>query len=626
MARAQVQDLVVRLMADSKQYSATLTDGVEEAKQFSVEVEKSLAGGAPKIAGAIAGIATAAVGATAAIGALAAVVANEVTQTERAARAMDLTTESYQRMAFAASMYGIEAEDMADLLKDMSERLTEFAVIGTGEAADMMEQLGLEVTKFKGLKPDQMFLQTMDALSQVEDQQERNLYLLQIFGDEGIKLNDIIDDGSEAWIKYANSMNPASVFTEEMIEASKEYDKQTKILGNSLDGVLNVAIAGSIPMLTSFTEWATNAALAVQTWLDAFAKSPVTLAGAESKLEDVNEKIRQQENLLENSKKSLERWDGQTGQIADAQSATWQASVNANKAQLEELKTQASETETLIENLKSKTEGPNVPTWGGISDPDDEGGSPGVPNEGTTEINEGFFSIEYDMTAEHYESMFDLKEDFVGRSNALSTKMGIETLKAAEKQAKSEEDLAKKQKRIQKDHENMMIQGLSIFGEQSRTMFEIAKVAAISQATVSGGFAIMEAYRSGMQTGGPWAPAVAAAYVAAATVFTAGQIASIASTSYGGDSGGTSSGSVSSSIPATPGAGSSDWVDTTPQLPNAMPDEQNPGSGVTVIVQGDILDGDQFEEKVVSAFSNAVNTKNYSPIDSNSRQAYELRG
>ena len=83
----------------------------------------------------------------------------------------------------------------------------------------------------------------------------------------------------------------------------------------------------------------------------------------------------------------------------------------------------------------------------------------------------------------------------------------------------------------------------SLMNAGSKELFEIGKVAALSNAAITGGLAIMDAWGAGMATGGPWAPIVAAAYAGAATVTAATNISNISSQSYGG--GATASGAAS---------------------------------------------------------------------------------
>lgn len=91
----------------------------------------------------------------------------------------------------------------------------------------------------------------------------------------------------------------------------------------------------------------------------------------------------------------------------------------------------------------------------------------------------------------------------------------------------------------------------SLMNTGSKKMFMIGKAAALSNAAVSGGEAAVSAWKAGMSTGGPWAPAVAAAYTGASLLKTGAMIQQIGSTSFGQK---TQPTSYSGGIP-TPGTG-----------------------------------------------------------------------
>ena len=88
---------------------------------------------------------------------------------------------------------------------------------------------------------------------------------------------------------------------------------------------------------------------------------------------------------------------------------------------------------------------------------------------------------------------------------------------------------------------NIMMSGMSnmasLMNTSSKKVFEIGKKAALANAAVSGGLAIMDAWKAGMATGGPWAPFIAAGYAVSAGVVAANNINNIRSQSYGGGGG-----------------------------------------------------------------------------------------
>ena len=143
--------------------------------------------------------------------------------------------------------------------------------------------------------------------------------------------------------------------------------------------------------------------------------------------------------------------------------------------------------------------------------------------------------------------------------------------------------------------------GFAALTANSKKMQKIQKAAAIVQAVIAGKQAVIEAYRSGMQTQGPWAPAVAAAYSAAALANTASQIASIKS---GGKSMSGAGGGRSAPVPSggSMGGGSSSGSTQT---------AQNSPRNVSISLQGQgLLSTDQVRgliEQINDAVGDGVN-------------------
>lgn len=87
----------------------------------------------------------------------------------------------------------------------------------------------------------------------------------------------------------------------------------------------------------------------------------------------------------------------------------------------------------------------------------------------------------------------------------------------------------------------------SLMNSSSKTAFNIGKAAALSSAGIKGVSSAISAWESGMSTGGPWAPAVAAAYAGASILKTGTMMQQISSQSFGSPS---SPVSISGGIPS----------------------------------------------------------------------------
>ncbi|HEX9810855.1 MAG TPA: hypothetical protein VGA88_02045 [Burkholderiales bacterium] len=94
-----------------------------------------------------------------------------------------------------------------------------------------------------------------------------------------------------------------------------------------------------------------------------------------------------------------------------------------------------------------------------------------------------------------------------------------------------------------------------LMNTESRKLFDIGKIAAISQAAIKTTQAVIDAWQAGMSVGGPWAPAVAAAYATAAALNGANLINNIRKQQFGGGGGAPTAPTQGSSGISPQGAG-----------------------------------------------------------------------
>jgi len=92
----------------------------------------------------------------------------------------------------------------------------------------------------------------------------------------------------------------------------------------------------------------------------------------------------------------------------------------------------------------------------------------------------------------------------------------------------------------------------SALARESKTAFEINKTASMVQATMKGWEAAQSAWAAGMATGGPAAPAVAAAYTAASLAKTGAQLSAIRRQSFSRGGSSASAGAAGGGQPVTP--------------------------------------------------------------------------
>lgn len=228
--------------------------------------------------------ATAIAGAGVALTAFSASYASSVKEMTNLARLADSNTTEFQRMAVAASSYGVTQEQLADQIKDFNEKLGEFILTGKGEGVDAFETLHkhakmttAEISKFalemqKASGP-QALVMYVEKLEEAGVSQEQMSFLVENMGNDLTKLLPILRNGGEELNRLANEAQRLGVILdEEAIEQALELEKQIKLLKMQAQGATNQFMSGFIPAVTqvasALNEAAGNAELMKQAGAD----------------------------------------------------------------------------------------------------------------------------------------------------------------------------------------------------------------------------------------------------------------------------------------------------------------------------------------------------------------------
>ena len=183
---------------------------------------------------------------------------------------------------------------------------------------------------------------------------------------------------------------------------------------------------------------------------------------------------------------------------------------------------------------------------------------------------------------------------------------------------KAEIEKEKFKKKLARAGFNQALNDASLFfqqmGQQSRTAFEVFKGIEIAKTIVSTIEGAQLAFAAGMSTGGPWAPAVAAAYAGAALAAGYARVSAIMSQTPDGGGGmpggGGSVGTYSaSSATGLPTSGVTDY--------NTKPEEEEKRGTLTINIQGDFIGDESYIDMLVERINDAddrdvfINQTNY---------------
>lgn len=152
-----------------------------------------------------------------------------------------MSTKSLQEYKYMADLVDVDLNTITGSMTKLEKSMGS-AATGTGSAADTFKSLGIEVTNADGsLKSaDEVFLEAIDALGGIENETQRDLVAMELFGKSAKDLNPIIDQGSEGIAAFAQeAQDMGAVLSDETLGKLSEVQDGFDRLGLAADSVKN---------------------------------------------------------------------------------------------------------------------------------------------------------------------------------------------------------------------------------------------------------------------------------------------------------------------------------------------------------------------------------------------------
>ena len=204
-------------------------------------------------------IATVGAGVVVALAGMAVEYANQADELERMAFKANATTQEFQKMATGAAAFGIEGEQLADIMKDFNEKLGELTSVGAGGGVDFFEQIAvktegsaeaarkliLEMQKLSGPQALQMYV---DKLQEAGVTQQQMSFYLESMGSDLTNLIPLLVNGGEGFKLYGDLAERAGIIMSDSTRESAIMLKdQIYMLDLQLQGAENQLMQAVIP-------------------------------------------------------------------------------------------------------------------------------------------------------------------------------------------------------------------------------------------------------------------------------------------------------------------------------------------------------------------------------------------
>lgn len=220
------------------------------------EAEQSVKDVTKVMAGLITIAASAATAVTGAAYAMVNDFANTATEIDQLTKRLNVNAEAFQATAFAAKSFGIEQDQLADGMKELSMRAGEFALDGKANA-DAFGEIGITQAQVKqyGNNIEGLFRLVRNKLSEVKEQGKRQFLADALFG------GGLADVGGEFFSQTSEKIaalqkqarESGLVISQENLNMAREYTREMDSLQARIKGLWNIVASNLLPIFTRIT-------------------------------------------------------------------------------------------------------------------------------------------------------------------------------------------------------------------------------------------------------------------------------------------------------------------------------------------------------------------------------------
>lgn len=469
------------------------------------------------------------------------------------------SVEGLSRLEYAAKLTGVSQNTLATGLQRATRRISE-AAMGSGEAVNALDELGLSAVKLNQLRPEQQFEVLADALEKVPKQSDKVRLGMKLLDSEGVALLQTMKGGSASIRAMGEeSDRTGNTVTRGLAESSTAANAAMIKFNATMLGITNTVIASLGPSLQESANWLSGVLPEALSFSSrAFDGLRATIAFVAARFVELSrvvtytvglfsDDVADMDSVLAGIQDSLDATAGGfAGNViaTAAEQKKFNVAIGDSNLKLEEFQ---GNTESTAQILRVQTEATKAAAaaekkrqevksnFGNIRE--------SLRSETQVEREEHAIRLAQieefrQLSAENEIAAFYTKEAEVARHE--------EALTAIEKtESEKRKALADQERNARMGIVSGMFSNLSsLMNSKSKKMFEIGKKAAIASAIVSGLTSIVHSFKAGSEIGGP---VLGAAFAATAAAATAVQIQNIRSQQFGGGgtvSAGTSGGAA----------------------------------------------------------------------------------
>lgn len=325
----QIADFNIRFNADSAKFQKDVDHAKKMLRGYTKEASAandstaglskrlSTAGGEFKSIGEtslrVAGMVTAGMGSMATASAyLVRKSAQQAREIERMSTVAQISVEQIQALSYASEQYSISGDKMADILKDVNDKLGDYAATGGGEFKEFFEQIapkvGLTVQELQRLSGPEALVAVKNAMDQANVPMKQQTFYLESIANDASALSPLLENNGKKLYELTNRYQDLNVAMSEYdIEKFKQMDQKLEDMSLKLQKSFSIAVVGAGDQI----DWLTDkVSYSVSYWgslFDSLGDSPKTQDGILRKLGNARDDARSTRIELEQAEKALQQ-------------------------------------------------------------------------------------------------------------------------------------------------------------------------------------------------------------------------------------------------------------------------------------------------------------------------------
>ncbi|HBP6823649.1 TPA: phage tail tape measure protein [Pseudomonas aeruginosa] len=250
MASRSLGTLTLDLIAKVGGFVAGMDAAERRSEKWRKEVEKNAA----KVGAAIGAATAAGITALAALTVSTVRNANEISNLASVANA---STTEFQKYAAGAKLAGIEQEKLADIFKDVNDKVGDFLNTGGGALADFFEnvapKVGVTADQFRNLSGPQALGLYVSSLEKAKVSQSDMTFYLEAIASDATALLPLLRNNAEGFKTFGDAAQAAgAILDEKTIKSASELQAATWLVEQSTTGLKNQLTSALIPVLSDF--------------------------------------------------------------------------------------------------------------------------------------------------------------------------------------------------------------------------------------------------------------------------------------------------------------------------------------------------------------------------------------